>query len=73
MAELVERVDKDDHVLAVVERGEAIRHGWLHRVATSVCRDSDGRILVHRRPNDVSRFPGQYNWLIGGAVDVGET
>ena len=73
MDELVERVDEQDRVLAVVERGEAIRRRWLHRVATTVCRDPDGRILVHRRPDDDSRFPGRYNWLLGGAVNVGET
>lgn len=54
-------------------RGEAIRRKWLHRVATVVCRDAEGRILVHRRPENVSRFPGQYNWLLGGAVNAGET
>jgi isopentenyldiphosphate isomerase len=73
MGELVERVDEHDHVLGIVDRGEAIRHRWLHRIATTVCRNPDGRILVHRRADDVSRFPGQYNWLIGGAVDVGES
>ncbi|MER6124914.1 NUDIX domain-containing protein [Streptomyces sp. NPDC001795] len=73
MGELVERVDEQDRVLGVVDRGEAIRHGWLHRVATTICRDADGRILVHRRPDHASRFPGQYNWLIGGAVDIGES
>jgi 8-oxo-dGTP pyrophosphatase MutT (NUDIX family) len=73
MSELVERVDEQDRVLRVVDRGEAIRSGWLHRVATIVCRDMEGRILVHRRPGSVSRFPGQYNWLLGGAVDAGET
>lgn len=73
MPELVERVNEEDRVLAVVERGDAIRNRWLHRIATTVCRDADGRVLVHRRPDDVSRFPGRYNWLIGGAVDVGES
>ncbi|MFC5910550.1 NUDIX hydrolase [Streptacidiphilus monticola] len=73
MPELVERVDKEDRVLAVVERGEAIRRQWLHRVATTVCRDPEGRFLVHRRPDDDSRFPGQLNWLLGGAVNVGES
>lgn len=57
----------------MVDRGEAIRRRWLHRVATTVCREPGGRILVHRRPDHVSRFPGQYNWLVGGAVGVGET
>jgi 8-oxo-dGTP pyrophosphatase MutT (NUDIX family) len=73
MGELVEQVDDQDRVLSVVERGDAIRSGWLHRVATTVCRRPDGRILVHRRPSTVSRFPNQYNWLVGGAVDVGES
>ncbi|MET9105003.1 NUDIX hydrolase [Streptomyces zhihengii] len=73
MGELVERVDEQDHVVAVVDRGEAIRERWMHRVATIVCRDGDGRILVHRRPDDVSRFPGQFNWMLGGAVEVGES
>ncbi|MGV9313326.1 NUDIX hydrolase [Streptomyces sp. NPDC003691] len=72
MSEPVERVDGQDRVLGVVERREAIANGWLHRVATTVCRRPDGRILVHRRPPGVSRFPDAYNWLVGGAVEVGE-
>ncbi|MFI6092986.1 NUDIX hydrolase [Streptomyces sp. NPDC051218] len=73
MSESVERVDERDQVVAVVDRDEAIRQGWLHRVATIVCRDTAGRILVHRRPGDMSRFPGQFNWMLGGATEVGET
>ncbi|MFF6982202.1 NUDIX hydrolase [Streptomyces sp. NPDC008343] len=73
MRELVERVDERDRVLGVVDRSEAIKNRWLHRVATTVCRDAKGRILVHRRQKDVSRFPGQYNWLIGGAAEIGES
>ncbi|GGY17554.1 NUDIX hydrolase [Streptomyces djakartensis] len=73
MTELVERVDEEDRVLGVVDRDEAIRQGWPHRVATTVCRDPRGRVLVHRRPEHVSRFPGHYDWLIGGGVAAGET
>ncbi|MCX4904410.1 NUDIX hydrolase [Streptomyces sp. NBC_00878] len=73
MGEPVERVDEHDRVLDIVDRGEAIRRGWLHRVATVVCRDTQGRILVHRRPESAARFPGRYNWLLGGAVEVGES
>ncbi|MDT0468469.1 MULTISPECIES: NUDIX hydrolase [Streptomyces] len=73
MGELVERVDEHDEVLGVVDRRDAIRHGWLHRIATIVCRDSAGRIFVHRRADGVSRFPGQLNWMLGGAVDVAES
>ncbi|MGW1910201.1 hypothetical protein ACWCQS_05405, partial [Streptomyces sp. NPDC002076] len=50
MDELVERVDDQDRVWGVVvSRRQAIREGWLHRVAVTVCRDERGRILVHRR------------------------
>ncbi|MEY9989082.1 hypothetical protein ABIE67_001114 [Streptomyces sp. V4I8] len=59
-AELVERVDEHDQILAVVSRSEAIRHGWLHRIATIVCRAPSGRLLVHRRPDHASRFPGRF-------------
>ncbi|WP_406307290.1 NUDIX domain-containing protein [Streptomyces sp. NBC_00885] len=73
MSERVERVDEQDRELGVVDRDEAIRNRWLHRVATVVCRDATGRILVHRRPGSAARFPGQYNWLLGGAVEAGES
>ncbi|MEW1599749.1 NTP pyrophosphohydrolase [Streptomyces sp. DH-12] len=73
MTELVERVDDDDRVIGLVGRDEAIRRRWLHRVATVVCRDTRGRILVHRRPHGVSRFPGGVNWMLGGAAEPGET
>jgi 8-oxo-dGTP pyrophosphatase MutT (NUDIX family) len=72
--ELVERVDDHDHVLgAVVSRRQATREGWLFRVAVTVCRDARGRILVHRRADRLSRFPGFYEVQAGGAVHVGET
>ncbi|MGW3486014.1 NUDIX hydrolase [Streptomyces sp. NPDC001054] len=71
-AELVERVDECDRVVGVVERDEAVRRGWLHRIAGSVCRDAEGRYLVHRRAGGVGRFPGMYDCVAGGAVAVGE-
>ncbi|MFE7566437.1 NUDIX hydrolase [Streptomyces sp. NPDC057539] len=73
MDELVERVDEQDRVLAVVGRSEAVRRGWLHRIAATVCRDGEGRILVHRRSEHVPRFPGHYEAMVGGAIAVGET
>jgi 8-oxo-dGTP pyrophosphatase MutT (NUDIX family) len=73
VSELVERVDERDRVVGVVDRGEAIANRWLHRVATTVCRDPAGRVLVHRRQEGVSRFPGHYDWLVGGAAEVGES
>jgi 8-oxo-dGTP pyrophosphatase MutT (NUDIX family) len=72
--ELIERVDGQERVLGmVVNRRQAIREGWLHRVAVTVCRDEGGRILVHRRSEQVSRFPGLYEVGVGGARHVGES
>ncbi|WP_043638546.1 NUDIX hydrolase [Nonomuraea candida] len=73
MGELVERVDDLDRVVGVVDRGEAVRRGWLHRIATTICRDEAGRFLVSRRSDAHSRFPGHYDVLVGGATDVGES
>ncbi|MFF9772742.1 NUDIX domain-containing protein [Streptomyces sp. NPDC013978] len=73
MDELVERVDAQDCVLGVVSRREAVREGWLHRVAVVVCRDGQGRFLVHRRAGQLSRFPGHYELGVGGAAGVGES
>ncbi|MFS4091559.1 NUDIX domain-containing protein [Streptomyces sp. AF1A] len=73
MDEWVERVDEQDQASAVVLRGEAVRLGLLHRVAVTVCRDRDGRILVHRRSERLSRFPGHYEVGVGGAVTAGES
>ncbi|MFJ4339090.1 NUDIX hydrolase [Streptomyces sp. NPDC088915] len=71
--ETVERVDEQDRVLAVVGRDEAVRRGWLHRIAVTVCRDREGRILVHRRSEHLTRFPGHYEVASGGAVAAGES
>nr|WP_229697375.1 MULTISPECIES: NUDIX domain-containing protein [Streptomyces] len=72
MDELVERVDERDRVQGVVSRREAVQRGWLHRIATTVCRDEQGRFLVHQRAEHMSRFPGQFEAAVGGAVGVGE-
>ncbi|MFE5857216.1 NUDIX hydrolase [Streptomyces sp. NPDC056500] len=73
MSELVEHVDEYDRVLGIVERDEAVRMNRLHRIAATICRDQAGRILVLRRAETLSRFPGHYDGMVGGAVDVGES
>ncbi|MGW9448685.1 NUDIX domain-containing protein [Streptomyces sp. NPDC055632] len=57
----------------VVSRRQAVKEGWRHRVAVTMCRDERGRILVHRRSEQVSRFPGFYEVMVGGAANVGES
>ncbi len=71
--EVVERVDAQDRVLGPVSRRDAVREGWLHRIAVVVCHDRQGRILVHRRAEQVPRFPGHYEVGVGGALGVGES
>ncbi|MEU9993479.1 NUDIX domain-containing protein [Streptomyces sp. NPDC048045] len=73
MDEWVEQVDDHDQVCGVVLRREAVQRGLLHRVAVTLCRDPGGRILVHRRSERASRFPGHYEVVVGGAVAVGES
>ncbi|MFC7216840.1 NUDIX hydrolase [Streptomyces polyrhachis] len=73
MGELVDHVDERDLVVGVVERGAAEREGRLHRIATTICRDRAGRILVLRRSGTMSRFPGYYDVMVGGAVNAGES
>ncbi|MGC4979492.1 NUDIX domain-containing protein [Streptomyces sp. DT193] len=73
MDELVERVDEQDRVLGVASRRDAVRESWLHRVGVVVCRDRQGRFLVHRRAEQLSRFPGHYELGVGGAAGVGES
>ncbi|MBW3705941.1 NTP pyrophosphohydrolase, partial [Streptomyces griseus] len=73
MGELVDRVDEHDRVIGVVDRSEAVAAGWLYRMSMVLGRDEEGRYLVHRRPEESSRFPGQYSWLVGGAVGAGES
>ncbi|MCS0635001.1 NUDIX domain-containing protein [Streptomyces sp. LP05-1] len=73
MGELVDRVDERDRVIGVVDRNEAVAAGWLYRMSMVLCRDEAGRYLVHRRPENSSRFPGEYSWLVAGAVAAGES
>ncbi|WP_050776907.1 NUDIX domain-containing protein [Streptomyces sp. SPB074] len=74
MDELVELVDGRDRGTGVLtERRDAVREGALHRVAVTVCRETRGRVLVHRRAEGLSRFPGRYELVVGGAVTAGES
>ncbi|MFK0185869.1 NUDIX hydrolase [Streptomyces rubiginosohelvolus] len=73
MSELVDHVDEHDRVIGVVRRHEAVAAGLLYRMSMVLCRDETGRYLVHRRPENSSRFPGEYSWLVAGAVETGES
>lgn len=73
MSALVDHVDEHDRVIGVVHRNDAVANGLLYRMSMVLCRDETGRYLVHRRPENSSRFPGQYSWLVAGAVGAEES
>lgn len=73
MGEWVDHVDEQDRVVGIVERGTAVRERLLHRMSMVICRDPEGRYLVHQRPHSSPRFPGEYSWMVAGAVGVGES
>ncbi|MET9343209.1 hypothetical protein [Nonomuraea sp. NPDC003804] len=57
MGGLIERVDEQDRVLEVVERAEAVRRRWVHRIATTICRDPRGGFSCCAEPRGMFAFP----------------
>jgi 8-oxo-dGTP pyrophosphatase MutT (NUDIX family) len=70
--ELVEVVDVDGNVEAVVRRAE-MRSGRLrHRTVFIAVVDGSGRVLVHRRADDKDVWPSRWDLAAGGVVGVDE-
>ncbi len=71
--ELVEHVDDDGNVVAVVTRAEMRRRGLRHRcVYLAVCT-SAGEIVVHRRADWKDVWPSRWDLAFGGVVAAGES
>jgi 8-oxo-dGTP pyrophosphatase MutT (NUDIX family) len=71
--ELVEVVDDDDVVIAVVPRREMRHRKLLHRCTYVVVLDAVGRVYVHRRTETKDVYPGMYDVTAGGVNAPGET
>lgn len=71
--EQVDVVDEEDRVLRQASRADVRRYNLLHRVASILCRRSDGRVYVHRRTDAKDVWPGLYDMLAGGVVTAGES
>lgn len=70
--ELVEHVDADGTVLEVVSRSQ-VRAGTLrHRCTYVFVLRPDGRLVVHRRADWKSIYPGWWDVCFGGICGVGE-
>lgn len=70
--ELVEVVDDDDRVLAVVTRAEMRARRLQHRAVFIAVVDADDRVLVHRRSEHKDLWPGWWDLAVGGVVAAGE-
>jgi isopentenyldiphosphate isomerase len=71
--ELVEVVDLDGSVQAVVRRREMRARRLRHRTVLVAVLDARGRVLVHRRADDKDVWPSRWDLAAGGVVGVGES
>ena len=70
--ELVDVVDDDDQVVAVVTRAEMRARRLQHRCVFIVVRRTDGRVLVHQRSAEKDIWPSAWDIAPGGVVASGE-
>ena len=71
--ELVDIVDEQDVVVAVVPRSVMRRERLRHRSVFIVVTSSSGDILVHRRSDTKDIWPGRVDIAVGGVLLSGET
>ena len=71
--EIVDVVDAENRIVRRATRREVRAENLPHRGVGILCRDSTGRIYVHRRTPTKDVFPGMYDMLVGGVVASGET
>jgi 8-oxo-dGTP pyrophosphatase MutT (NUDIX family) len=71
--ELVDVVDAQDRVLAVVTRREMREKGLRHRAVYLLVVSSAGALLVHRRSDAKDVMPGWWDTVAGGVVGAGES
>ena len=69
---LIDIVDADDRVIAVVARREMRARNLRHRSVGIAVLDADGRVLIHRRAAHKDVWPGRWDLAVGGVVDAGE-
>jgi isopentenyldiphosphate isomerase len=71
--ELLDVVDADDRVVGQARREDVYAARQLHRTVMVVVRNPRGEVLVHRRTATKLTAPSQYDMVIGGVVDAGES
>ena len=71
--ELVDIVDDDDKVIAIVTRSEMRARRLQHRSVGIAVIAGDGRLLIHRRSETKDIWPGWWDIAAGGVVASGES
>jgi isopentenyldiphosphate isomerase len=71
--ELVDIVDADDQVLAVVPRSRMRAENLRHRSVGIMIVNHVGEILIHRRADTKDVWPGWWDLAVGGVVASGES
>ena len=71
--ELVESLDDEGNVIAVVTRREIRAKHLLHRVSSVLVRNSAGEVYLHRRAEAKDIYPGAYDVWAGGLLSPGES
>ena len=70
--ELVEVVDPDERVVAVVSRAEMRRRNLAHRATYVMVLDSRDAVLAHQRASWKDIWPSRWDLAFGGVCAVGE-
>jgi isopentenyldiphosphate isomerase len=70
--ELVDIVDVEDRVQAVVTRAEMRARKLRHRAVSIVVRSSTGEVLIHQRSPLKDLWPSRWDLCVGGVVAAGE-
>jgi isopentenyldiphosphate isomerase len=71
--ELVEVVDPDERVVAVVSRAEMRRRNLTHRATYVMVFDSHDAVLAHQRAPWKDIWPSRWDLAFGGVCAVGES
>ncbi len=70
--ELLDIVDLNNHVLRVATREEACQIGWLHRAASVLVFNPEGKIFLQQRSSTKKAFPLYWDISTAEHVKSGE-
>ena len=74
MSEILDLVDKSDHIIGSCSRSIIYEHGWHNfRVINAFLKNSEGKLWIPRRAADKKLFPCHLDASVGGHVKSGET